>query len=116
MKYCIVCLAKIMDHGGEGLHAGDKIEIVSAEECPRDENHKCPLCGCNEQQARVCSHHPNCKGPETIPSQVADTCWLCGGHDEPFVEITTQRETPNGPKCKAKQVKVHNPCYMDIEP
>lgn len=44
-----------------------------------------------------------------------ESCWLCGRQDGPFVEIVTQRETPNGPKCKAKNVKVHNGCYMDVE-
>jgi len=41
-------------------------------------------------------------------------CWLCGGnHADTKIKVSC--EIPNGKKCKAKIVKVHFSCYMDMD-
>jgi len=44
-------------------------------------------------------------------------CWLCAVADgRPMETITTERDTPHGPKCAIKRVLVHPGCYLDMQP
>ena len=45
----------------------------------------------------------------------SDKCWICGGSKAETI-IVVQRETPEGKDCDPKEVRVHFPCYMDMEP
>lgn len=52
---------------------------------------------------------------QALRPEQEETCWLCGGK-EPDETIKVGCETPGGKPCKEKEVRVHNGCYMDIQP
>ena len=78
---------------------------------PRRYLRTCSKCQHNDYMAVMDKVCEKCQAE----SEAQKTCWLCGG-ENPDQTITVGRETPGGKKCKQKEVKVHNGCYMDMEP